>query len=132
MFMKKNLNNVDWFFYNAEDEILGRLASRIANTLIGKWNVSYECNQVPNVIVVVINSSKIKVTGSKMDKKFYYRHTGYPGGLKKLPLNYLLNKNPNFILKNAVKGMLPKNKLQKLFLKRLKIYDNKFNPHFNF
>lgn len=130
--MKKNLNNVDWFFYNAEDEILGRLASRIANTLIGKWNVSYECNQVPNVIVVVINSSKIKVTGSKMDKKFYYRHTGYPGGLKKLPLNYLLNKNPNFILKNAVKGMLPKNKLQKLFLKRLKIYDNKFNPHFNF
>ncbi|MCB1712817.1 MAG: 50S ribosomal protein L13 [Candidatus Riesia sp.] len=112
--------------------MLGRLASRIANTLIGKWNVSYECNQVPNVIVVVINSSKIKVTGSKMDKKFYYRHTGYPGGLKKLPLNYLLNKNPNFILKNAVKGMLPKNKLQKLFLKRLKIYDNKFNPHFNF
>ena len=130
--MKKNLNNVDWFFYNAENEILGRLASRIANTLIGKWNVSYESNRVPNVIVVVINSSKIKVTGSKMDKKFYYRHTGYPGGLKKLPLNYLLNKNPNFILKNAVKGMLPKNKLQKLFLNRLKIYDNKFNPHFNF
>ena len=106
------------------------MASEIANVLIGKWNIHYERNKVLNTIVVVVNSSLIKVTGSKISNKVYYRHSGYPGGLKKVYLKDLLNNKSDFVLRNAVKGMLPKNKLQKLYLKRLKIYNSESNPHF--
>ncbi len=126
---KLSVESSQCFIYNAKNEILGRLASKIAIKLMGKDGIDYKVNAVHNIMVIVINSKKIKVTGAKLYKKKYYRHSGYPGGLKIVSFNHLLETNPNFILKNAVKGMLPKNKLQKLFLKRLKIYENDSHPH---
>lgn len=129
--MKKKQSYVkpEWILYNAENKILGRLASEIAIRLMGKDRIDYKKHAVNNVRIIVINSKKIKVTGDKLKKKKYYRHSGYPGGLKVELLQSVLEKKPNFVLRNAVKGMLPKNKLQKIFLKRLNIYDDNVHPH---
>jgi large subunit ribosomal protein L13 len=120
---------IEWCLFDAKDKTLGRLASQIAVELMGKKKVSYKPYQMNNVRVIVINSKCIKVSGDKMDKKKYYRHSGYPGGLKVETLRNLLFRKPNYVLMNAIKGMLPKNKLQKIYLKRLKIYENNIHPH---
>jgi len=122
--MKKN-----WLLINAKDEILGRMASKIASILIGKTKTNYLPNKISGDNIIIINSSQIKVTGKKLKQKLYYKHSGYPGGLKKTPLKDMIKKNPNFVIKNAVKGMLPKNKLQKILLKNLKVYSSAFHPH---
>lgn len=123
----KNTNT--WLIINAENQILGRLASKIAILLTGKNKTTYKQNTITGDQIIIINSKKIKVTGKKATNKIYYKHTGYPGGLKSTNFKTMLEKNPNYILKNAIKGMLPKNKLQKIFLRRLKIYKDSNHPH---
>jgi len=123
------MNKQNWLIFNAENQILGRLASKIAIILMGKNKTNYAAHKIIGDQIIIINSKKIKVTGKKITDKIYYRHSGYPGGLKKTNFKDMLEKNPNFIIKNAVKGMLPKNKLQKIFLKNLKIYPNSYHPH---
>lgn len=123
--MKKD----NWIILDAKEKILGRLASRIAFLLMGKDRTDYCSNKVVGNQIIVINSKSIKVTGKKFLNKFYYKHSEYPSGMKTINFQQLLFKNSNLIIRNAVKGMLPKNKLQKIFLKRLKIYEYDIHPH---
>lgn len=104
---------------DAKGKTLGRLASEIAKILQGKHRPDYSPEKPGDEIVEVYNVDKIKVTGKKMEQKFYYRHSGYPGGLKKISLKQLFEKNPGEVLRRAVYGMLPKNKLRKKRIKRL-------------
>ncbi|HFL8824216.1 MAG TPA: 50S ribosomal protein L13 [Candidatus Azoamicus sp. OHIO1] len=118
-----------WIILDAENEILGRLACKISTILRGKNKITYAPNKDTGDYVIVINAKKIKTTGNKLKNKTYYRHSGYPGHLKSVTLETMLNKHPGFVLKNAVKGMLPKNKLSDIFLKKLKIYPDNIHPH---
>ncbi|MBL7156138.1 MAG: 50S ribosomal protein L13 [Candidatus Pacebacteria bacterium] len=102
------------------DKVLGRIATRIALLLRGKHKPSFVLNQDVGDFVVIKNTDKLKFTGKKFDQKIYYHHSGYMGGLKKVPLKKIFNKNPGEILKKAVYGMLPKNKLRPKQIKRLK------------
>ena len=121
--------NEKWLLLNVKDEILGRMASKVARILMGKNKTNYLPNKVKGDNVIIINSSKIKVTGKKLKQKLYYRHSGYPGGLKSIYLKDMLKKNSNYVIKHAIKGMLPKNKTQKVLLKKLRIYSNAIHPH---
>ncbi len=112
----------DWLLIDADGQTLGRLASVIAMKLMGKNKPEYTPHLVCGDKVVVINSSKIKVTGNKMTDKIYYRHSGYPGGIKEIALKDKLIKDPDSVLRHAVAGMLPKNKLARDMLKNLKIF----------
>ena len=123
------IKNENWLIFNAENKILGRFASKIAIILMGKNKIKYAPNKITGDRIIIINSKKIKVSGKKTENKLYYKHSGYPGGLKSKNFKQIITKNPNFIIQNAVKGMLPKNKLQKILLKRLKIYPNSTHPH---
>lgn len=111
-----------WHLFDAKDQILGRLATQIAQILIGKNKVYYSANIDCGDYVVVTNSSKVRVTGKKSIQKLYRRHSEFPGGFKELNFNQLLEKDPNQIIINAVTNMLPKNKLQSERLKRLKVF----------
>ncbi len=126
--MKKN-ENKNWLLINAENKILGRLATKIAILLTGKNSRFYESNKTNGSFVVIINSDKIKVTGNKLQKKLYYRHSGKPGKLKTTKLEHLIEKHPNLIIRNAVKGMLPKNKNSKILINRLKLYTSSEHKH---
>ena len=106
-----------WYVIDASGQTLGRLSTQVAMLLMGKNKPSYTPNIVSGDVVIVINSAKIKVTGNKLTDKFYYRHSGYPGGIKETSLRELLQKNPNKVIEHAVSGMLPKNKLQAQMLK---------------
>jgi len=119
----------NWWEIDADGKVLGRLASRIAVILMGKHKPDYLPYLDIGDFIVVINAEKIKVTGSKLENKFYYRHSGYPGGLKSTTLKELLKKHPERVIMYAVKNMLPKNKLKKRRLKRLKIYAGSAHPH---
>lgn len=125
--INNQINN--WLIIDAKNKILGRLASKIAILLTGKNKTTYKQNNITGDQIIIVNAKKIKVTGKKLTNKIYYKHTGYPGGLKSTTFKTMLEKNPTYILRNAVKGMLPKNKLQKIFLKRLKIYKDLNHPH---
>jgi large subunit ribosomal protein L13 len=127
--MKNNNTNNDWILINAENKILGRLASNIANYLMGKNTINYAKNKISGYKVIVVNAKKIILTGKKSNNKIYYRHSGYPGGIKKSYYKDLILKNPSYIIKNAIKGMLPKNKLQKKMLKRLRIFSEAEHKH---
>jgi large subunit ribosomal protein L13 len=118
-----------WIVIDAKGQTLGRLATQIARLLIGKDKPSYSPHVIGGDIVVVTNSAKIKVTGNKMTDKMYYRHSGYPGGLKETNLAELLQKDPAQVITHAVAGMLPKNKLQAIMLKNLKVYAGEEHPH---
>lgn len=113
-----------WYLIDARDKNLGRLASRIAIILMGKTKVNYQPDLDNGDGVVVINAGEIKVTGNKLSNKVYYSHSGYMGNLKEINLKELLEKNPSKVLLLAVKRMLPKNKLARKMLTRLKIYKN--------
>lgn len=119
----------DWFVVDAEDQILGRLASRLAIRLRGKHKPEYAPHVDNGDFIVVVNAEKIRVTGNKLNAKMYYRHTGYMGGMKETPLKDLLAKKPEEALRIAVKGMLPKNRLSRQLLKKLKIYAGSEHPH---
>ncbi len=118
-----------WYVIDASGQTLGRLSTKVAMLLMGKNKPSYTPNVVSGDIVIVINSAKIKVTGNKLTDKFYYRHSGYPGGLKETSLRELMQKNPNLVIEHSVAGMLPKNKLQAQMLKNLKVYATDEHSH---
>ena len=119
----------NWLIVDAKDQRLGRLATRIADNLRGKPKPVYTPHIDTGDFVVVVNAARIAVTGRKMDNKIYYRHTGYPGGLKQRTLAEMMDKKPEEVLRLAVKGMLPKNRLGRAQLRKLKIYAGPEHPH---
>ncbi len=118
-----------WVLVDAENKILGRLAAQIAHRLRGKHKPIYTAHADTGDFVVVINADKVQLTGRKWDNKVYYRHSGYPGGLKTTTAKEMLQKKPEELLRFAVKGMLPKNSLGRRQLKKLKIYASAEHPH---
>lgn len=118
-----------WYLINAQEQVLGRMSSKIATLLQGKHKPTYEPHLDQGDYVVVINAEKIRLTGKKEEKKIYYYHTGYPGGIKEVKFQELLKKNPSKIIMLAVKGMLPHNKLGRAMIKKLKIYSGSNHPH---
>ncbi|MBD0338564.1 MAG: 50S ribosomal protein L13 [Thermoleophilia bacterium] len=118
-----------WFLVDAEGRTLGRLATQIADTIRGKAKPEYTPHVDTGDFVVVVNAEKIAVTGKKLDEKIYYRHSGYPGGLKQRTLREQLERRPTEVLRAAVKGMLPRNKLARRQLLKLKIYAGPEHPH---
>jgi large subunit ribosomal protein L13 len=119
----------EWYVVDAEGQTLGRLATRIADTLRGKDKPQYTPHTDTGDFVVVVNAEKVAVTGKKMDEKMYYRHSGYPGGLKQRTLREQLERRPTDVLRKAVKGMLPRNRLARQQLLKLKIYSGPEHPH---
>ena len=119
----------DWYVVDAEGETLGRLASRIAPILKGKHKPSYTPHLDCGDFVIIVNAEKVRVTGRKMDQKFYYHYSGYPGGLSAISLRDQLGRYPERVLQAAVKGMLPKNRLGRQMLKKLKVYAGEEHPH---
>ena len=118
-----------WYVVDAEGQTLGRLATRIADTLRGKDKPEYTPHVDTGDFVVVVNAEKISVTGNKLDEKMYYRHSGYPGGLRERSLREQLERRPTEVLRKAVKGMLPRNRLGRQQLTKLKIYAGPDHPH---
>ena len=119
----------NWLIVDAAGLTLGRLATQIADALRGKRKPTYTPHVDTGDFVVVVNAEKIAVTGSKLDSKLYYRHSGYPGGLKQRTLREQLERRPTEVIRKAVKGMLPKNKLAARQLTKLKIYAGPDHPH---
>jgi large subunit ribosomal protein L13 len=118
-----------WYLVDAKDKVMGRIATQIAMRLRGKHKPIFTSHVDTGDFVVVINADKIVLTGKKWDNKFYYRHSGYMGGLKQISAKRLLEKKPGDLLRFAVKGMLPKNSLGRRQLKKLKIYASSEHPH---
>ena len=118
-----------WLLVDASDKTLGRLSTNIAKILMGKNKPEYTPHNDVGDYVVVINAEKIKVTGNKNEQKMYYRHTGYPGGIKSQSFNDLIASYPDRVITSAVKGMLPKNKLSNSVIKKLKVYKGESHPH---
>ena len=118
-----------WFVIDATGLTLGRLATQIATVLKGKHKPIYSPHMDTGDFVIVVNAHKVRVTGRKLDQKFYYRHSGYPGGLKEISLRDQLNRHPDRVLRFAVRGMLPKNRLGRQMIKKLKIYATPGHPH---
>ncbi len=128
-FAKKGDVERKWYVVDATDKILGRLASRIATYLRGKHKPQFTPNVDTGDFIVVINAEKVKLTGKKLDKKIYYHHTGYPGGLKAETARSRLQRKPEQVIMDAVWGMLPKNRLGRKLLKKLKVYRGPEHPH---
>ena len=118
-----------WWLVDANDQTLGRLATRVATLLEGKHKPIYSPHMDTGDHVVVINAARIKVTGNKLLQKRYYRHSGYPGGLKEESLQTLLARKPALVIERAVKGMLPQNRLGRAMFKKLKVYGGPDHPH---
>ena len=118
-----------WYVVDAEGKTLGRLATQIADTLRGKGKPEYTPHVDTGDFVVVVNAEKIAVTGNKLDDKIYYRHSGYPGGLRERTLREELARRPTEVLRKAVKGMLPRNRLARAQITKLKIYAGPEHPH---
>jgi large subunit ribosomal protein L13 len=119
----------EWYLVDAEGKTLGRLATQIADTLRGKRKPQYTPHVDTGDFVIVVNAEKIHVTGNKLDQKRYYRHSGYPGGLRSRTLREQLDRRPTEVLRVAVKGMLPKNRLARQQITKLKIYAGPEHPH---
>ena len=126
---KKESVQHDWLLVDAADKTLGRLAVDIATRLRGKHKPEYTPHVDTGDYVVVINAEKVRVTGNKAKGKIYHSHTGYPGGLKSISFEKLIDKAPERVLQNAVKGMLPKGPLGRAMFKKLKIYAGSEHPH---
>jgi large subunit ribosomal protein L13 len=119
----------EWFVIDAKDQTLGRLATQIAVLLRGKHKPIFAPHMDVGDYVIVVNCEKIRVTGRKLDQKFYYRHSGYPGGLKSVSLRDMLRQHPERVIQAAVRGMLPKNRLGRKMIKKLKVYAGDTHPH---
>lgn len=119
----------DWYLVDANDQNLGRLATQIASILLGKHKPTFTPGVDTGDFVVVINCERVRVTGNKLDEKKYYRHSLYPGGLKEITLRKQLIVHPDRVLRSAVWGMLPKNKLGRQLIKKLKLYAGPEHPH---
>ena len=119
----------EWHVIDASDKVLGRLASRVARLLMGKHKPIFSPNLDTGDFVVVLNADKVRVTGNKAKQKLYYRHSGYPGGLKSISLEKLMQTNPTRVIEYAVKGMLPHTRLGAKMMKKLKVYVGDTHPH---
>jgi large subunit ribosomal protein L13 len=119
----------DWYVVDAEGQTLGRLATQIADTLRGKRKPQYTPHTDTGDFVIVVNAEKIHVTGQKLDQKKYWRHSGYPGGIKNRTLREQLERRPTEVIRKAVKGMLPRNRLAAAQLTKLKVYAGPDHPH---
>jgi large subunit ribosomal protein L13 len=119
----------DWYVVDAEGKTLGRLATRIADTLRGKRKPEYTPHVDTGDFVVVVNAEKIHVTGNKRDAKLYRRHSGYPGGLRSRSLGQMLERRPEEVIRLAVRGMLPRNRLARKQISKLKVYAGPEHPH---
>jgi len=126
---KASDNEGKWYLVDAEGQVLGRLAARIASRLRGKHNPLYTPHVDMGDHIVVINAEKVVLTGKKLVKKTYYRHSGYTGGLKEITAQKLLEKKPEDLIRFAVKGMLPKNKLGRKMYHKLNVYTGNTHPH---
>jgi len=118
-----------WFVVDASGQVLGRLATFLAGVLTGKVKPEFTPSQDTGDFVVVVNAEKIVITGNKQSDKLYRHHTGYPGGLKSVNFSDLQKKAPEKVILEAVSGMLPKNKLRQVYLKKLKVYSGAEHPH---
>jgi large subunit ribosomal protein L13 len=119
----------EWWVIDAADKTLGRIATQVANLLMGKHKPIYAPHIDTGDYVVIINAAKVKVTGKKAEQKIYYRHSGYPGGLKSQRFEELFGKDPRRVIELAVKGMLPHNSLGRAMFKKLKVYPGNEHPH---
>ena len=119
----------DWYVVDATDKVLGRLASEIANRLRGKHKPEYTPNLDTGDYIIVVNSEKVRVTGKKNTDKIYFRHSGYPGGLKKISFDKLMEKAPTEAITKAVKGMLPRGPLGRDMFRKLKVYAGPVHRH---
>lgn len=119
----------EWYVVDATDQTLGRLATRIATVLRGKHKPQYTPHEDVGDFVIVLNADKIKVTGRKLDQKFYYRHSGYPSGIKAISLRRQLELHPERVIQHAVKGMLPKGPMGRRLFRKLKVYVGTEHPH---
>ncbi len=119
----------DWYVVDASEQVLGRLATQIAGLLRGKHKPTFTPSLDGGDFVIVVNAEKIRVTGSKADQKMYYRHSGYPGGMREIPYKMMLSRHPDRILRLAVKGMLPKGRLGRKLLTKLRVYAGPHHPH---
>ena len=127
--MTSSTTTAAWFVVDATDKPLGRLASEIARVLRGKHKPSFTPHLDMGDFVVVVNAGKVKLTGQKLDKKFWYRHSGIPGGFKAESYRHVLARRPELPIEKAVKGMLPKNVLGRQMLTKLKVYATPDHPH---
>ena len=119
----------DWYLVDATDKVLGRLATQIATRLRGKHKPEYTPHVDTGDHIVIVNAAKIRVTGDKINQKKYYRHTGYPGGIKETALSDELENNPERVIERAVKGMLPKNSLGRAMFRKLRVYAGPDHSH---
>lgn len=126
---KKDAVEKTWWLINAEGRVLGRLATEVATLLRGKRKPQFADFCDTGDFVIVVNAEKIRVTGKKMEEKVYYSHSGYPGGLKSRTLKDLLKDKPEEVIRRAVWGMIPKNKLGRQVIKKLKVYRGPHHPH---
>jgi len=118
-----------WFVVDLDDKVLGRAATKIAMVLRGKHKPIYTPSVDTGDFVIVLNADKVRLTGNKLSKKMYYRHSGYPGGLTEMTAEKLMERKPEELIRKAVKGMLPKNKLGRQMFKKLKVYTGSDHPH---
>jgi large subunit ribosomal protein L13 len=119
----------EWHVIDATDKVLGRLATEVARLLMGKHKPMFSRHLDTGDYVVVVNAEKICISGNKEKKKLYYRHSGYPGGLKSISLEEMLKTRPDWVVEQAVKGMLPRNRLGNSMIKKLKVYVGDAHPH---
>jgi large subunit ribosomal protein L13 len=126
---KKNEVSRDWYVVDVENKVLGRVASQIANVLRGKNKPLFTPSVDTGDFVIVLNAEKIALTGKKLTDKIYYRHSEYPGGLKSISAGKLIEKDVEQVIRKAVKGMLPKNKLARHMINKLKVYVGPTHPH---
>ena len=123
------MNDKKWLILDAKDKIVGRLATKVANILIGKNKSNYTPGCDNGDFVIIVNSNEVKFTGNKLEHKFYYRNTGYPGGLRSTKAADMMEKDSTEVLRKAVKGMLPKNKLGRQLFRNLYVYVGTEHPH---
>lgn len=128
-FAKKDEVERKWYVVDATDQVLGRLATRIAIYIRGKHKPQFTPNADVGDFVIVVNADKVKFTGNKLEDKVYYRHTGYPGGIRAETAKKRLESKPELIIERAVKGMLPKNRLGRALARKLKVYKGSEHPH---
>lgn len=129
VFAKKNEIEKKWYIIDAKGMTLGRLAARIAVILRGKNKPIFTLNVDTGDYVIVINAEGVRLTGNKLKQKIYYRHSGYPGGIKMITAEHLLNRSPEKVIMLAVRGMLPKNRLGRAQLKKLRVFKGTAHPH---
>ncbi len=127
--VKKGEVEKKWYLIDVEDKVLGRVASKVASILRGKNKPNYTPSIDMGDNIIIINADKVRLTGAKQFKKVYYKHSGYPGGIKKTGFLEMMKKEPTFAVRNAIKGMLPKNRLGRRQLLHVKIYAGKNHPH---